>query len=197
MKNIILIIILICSIYSCRIDSHYRKEVIKTLNEFPDSLTAHFKPMSDCIIYGISTRKAGTYYKNFGHSIEVLYNYDEFDIKDYQDKFPSIKLNQYGKFDFYGNKENIAFDGIVLYNDSLPIPSLISIESALDSNDTILERIPSDFELYLIDSYSGEFINKNELVEVDSISSEWKHGISKGFAVSEKRKQIIVWLVIW
>jgi hypothetical protein len=58
-------------------------------------------------------------------------------------------------------------------------------------------RLPADFEIYVLDARSGPQIKKELLTDGQYMPTEWKNGMSKGIALSEKRGVVIYWVTIW
>ena len=57
--------------------------------------------------------------------------------------------------------------------------------------------IPSDLEVYVVKSEAGNFWKENcNEVRPESLR-EWKHGYSKGFAISEKENILMYWAIVW
>ena len=76
----------------------------------------------------------------------------------------------------------------------LPIPDFSTLVT-LDDDE--LGKLPKDFELFIIETSSGIFLKKDLLRPLRSMPSGWENGISRGVAVSIKRKAVIYWLSIW
>ena len=80
------------------------------------------------------------------------------------------------------------------YRDKLPVPNLHHFDYSTDSTSS---RLPEDFKLYVLDAEKGIFLDMDMLPCGKYMPDYWKHGYSKGFAISEKREIIIYWIVIW
>ena len=193
-------LIILSIAFGCIYTNQMGNEVQSALTHFPDTLVDHFPINIKNSIYGYSYRETKNTFKNFGKSIDVVYILSKNDFEDYyyNNNLSTIsKLDKDGKYEFFGDKSNIAFDGIVLYNDSIPLPSLISIEACFNDRDTIMERLPSDFEIYFIDANEGVYLSHDELIKDSIIPQPWQHGYSRGYAISKQRNALIVWLTFW
>lgn len=59
--------------------------------------------------------------------------------------------------------------------------------------------LPDDFDLYIIEQDTGEYIPEKNLNNQKDLfgSNKWKNGISKGIAISQERRICIYWIEIW
>ncbi len=188
-------------ISGCKTSLTFDREVTNAISNLPDSLVRHFPHSNELTILGYSYRKRKEYTSFFGKSLEVVYQLKETagsDIYSYvKEDLKGLKIDKQGKFQFYGQKDNIAFDGVVIYNDSIPLPSFRSVKYILDIYGYTLGRLPDDFNVYSIDAKKGVFIDKNELINDNIVPEPWQHGYSLGYAVSNVRNILVVWLTYW
>ena len=62
------------------------------------------------------------------------------------------------------------------------------------------EILPSDFEIYIIDSRSGNFWRNQKLSEKEPrpvLPDKWKHGYSRGIGVSQSCNRVAWWVMAW
>ncbi len=76
---------------------------------------------------------------------------------------------------------------------SLPIP-LFQIDE-FQSN--TFSGLPKDFKIYVIEAKPGKYLEDKYLHDCVCLPEKWKHGYSKGVALSDKRKVIIYWVTVW
>ena len=86
----------------------------------------------------------------------------------------------------------IAKHNITMAN-SLPIP-LFEIDQYKSST---MSSLPKDFKLYILDAKPGKYIDDKYLQECDCLPKNWKHGYSKGVAMSDERNVVIYWINVW
>lgn len=91
---------------------------------------------------------------------------------------------------------------------SIPIPDFaavnfgtkeISYSENIDGENVTFtkQEIPEDFIVFVIEAQSGNFWkNKTDSIRPNSLGN-WKHGYSRGFAVSESMSIICYWLIMW
>lgn len=80
--------------------------------------------------------------------------------------------------------------------DLLPIPNFIeyNITNSLDFNS---EMYLKGFEIYVLESKSGNHFKEFDLKPDAQMPDNWKNGYSKGFAVDKLSKTVIYWGIIW
>nr|WP_319572374.1 hypothetical protein [uncultured Draconibacterium sp.] len=90
----------------------------------------------------------------------------------------------------------------------LPIPYFESYDFKLGEKEIIknidgethvnyIYNIPTDLQVYVVQAEAGDFwkISCNEK-RPESLK-EWKHGYSKGYAISKKENLIVYWTMLW
>lgn len=75
-----------------------------------------------------------------------------------------------------------------------PIPNFIDI--GLDDN-RLVAGLPDDYDLFIIEATSQEQFESKFSMDDMPLPKQWKHGISKGYAISTIRNHLIYWLVVW
>ncbi len=78
----------------------------------------------------------------------------------------------------------------------LPIPNFIdyNIENSLEFNS---ENYLKGFEIYVLESKSGNHFKEFSLKPDAQMPDIWKSGYSKGFAINKVNKIVIYWGIIW
>lgn len=76
---------------------------------------------------------------------------------------------------------------------SPPIPNFPLIFNSQNKTDLQI----ADFDIYILSSKSGQFIDEYYLSKSLNMPKEWEHGYSKGVAMNEKQEAIIYWAIIW
>lgn len=64
----------------------------------------------------------------------------------------------------------------------------------------VREIVPSDLMVYVIDARSGNFWKNKEAAESEprpGLPENWKHGYSKGVAISRSCKRVCWWVMAW
>ncbi len=54
-----------------------------------------------------------------------------------------------------------------------------------------------EFQIYIIDAKQGMYVNSDLLSKENLMPENWKHGFTKGYAISKKERTIIYWTVVW
>ncbi len=94
------------------------------------------------------------------------------------------------------------------YSNKLPVPYFENynfglgkkeisktVDGELYFNSTYI--IPSDLLVYVINAEAGDFWKESCNEKRPESLKEWKHGYSKGFALSEEKNIIVYWTMIW
>ncbi len=76
---------------------------------------------------------------------------------------------------------------------SLPVP-LFEID---EYKGNTISGLTEDFKIYVLDAKPGKYIDDKYLQECDCLPEKWKHGYSKGVALSDMRNVVIYWAVVW
>ncbi len=79
-----------------------------------------------------------------------------------------------------------------------PIPNfLISLSAGYPGIFTQQGQLTDDFSIFVLESDSVNIIDNNSLGDAIGLPNSWKHGFSKGVAVSQKRQFCIYWIDAW
>lgn len=90
------------------------------------------------------------------------------------------------------NEDLIDVEG---YRDLYPVPNFSNFTEY--QSDATHCKLSDDFIILVLDAKPGKFLNEDNLTQGKYMPVDWKNGYSKGVAVSEKRKIIIYWVIIW
>ncbi len=125
-----------------------------------------------------------------------IYKYDNYEVNII------IKMTELRGERFPVEKCNKWYEG------KLPIPYFENYNFGLgDVQETVeidgqvycesIYTIPSDLQVYVIDAQPGDFwkVSCNE-IRPESLR-EWKHGYSRGIALSDSENIIVYWAMIW
>jgi len=76
---------------------------------------------------------------------------------------------------------------------SFPIP-LFEIDQFKSNT---FSGLPEDFKIYVLEAKPGKYLEDKYLRDCVCLPEKWKHGFSKGVAMSDKRHVIIYWVTVW
>lgn len=109
-----------------------------------------------------------------------------------------LVVNRFVNSDNFYKINSTSFDLKLInrdcYNKLYPVPNFWHNDFTTDSTDC---KLPIDFDIYVLDANMGRFLKEKYPTEGSFMPETWRNGFSKGIAISEKRKIIIYWLVIW
>ena len=74
---------------------------------------------------------------------------------------------------------------------------ILNSEGLFFKNKEIHCKLQDGFTYYVIDAKPGKYLDDKYLKETNYMPKEWKHGYTRGFAISEEQKVIIYWVAIW
>lgn len=99
--------------------------------------------------------------------------------------------------DIFRNQEPPERQALAKHNvataTSLPVP-LFEINKYQANT---ISGLGEDFNLYILDAKPGKYLDDKYLQECECLPEKWKHGYSKGVAMSDEQKVIIYWIVVW
>ena len=79
------------------------------------------------------------------------------------------------------------------YSNQNPIPNFWHNIFTSDSTEC---KLSEDFSIYVIEAKKGKYFEEY-LSDAWFMPEKWKHGYSKGVAISEENSAVIYWLIIW
>lgn len=193
-------IIVLLIFIGCQSDySLYNIEVDKFIFDIKNVNSSHFNFFKNKKIDGLSCISE----KKSGKLIFVVYNFtnSKDSLNNYLNEFKKIN-NQYviqaaDTGTIYCERNNYSFSGIMMYNDSIPVPHFRGVLSMLENKYIQGSKLPEDFKIYVIEAKRGKYIVDSLLVNDTVVPEPWEHGFSRGVAISEERLKVVVWLSIW
>jgi len=79
-------------------------------------------------------------------------------------------------------------------NELYPIPNFWQNDF---TNDLTSCRLDPDFQIMVIEAKPGIYADNQYLSDMVDFPSEWKHGFSRGVAISKQKQIIIYWIMLW
>jgi hypothetical protein len=208
-----LLISLIClfSLLSCyQSDKNYvNKEYYNTLKFFPKKFTNHFPTRFERKSVGSFVSVTD---ENSSLNISLILSKD-LDTTNYKNKYDSLKNNAIATYepqdtclliiDEMRNKSNefkphhefeqkSEFNSCTL--DKLPITNFFMTDYHQVEN---VNRLQDDFDIFVLEAEEGKHWDDKYLCDGCNMPDGWEYGYSKGIAISEDKKVIIYWFVIW
>lgn len=97
----------------------------------------------------------------------------------------------------YSNQESPQRQELAKHNvnmaSSLPVP-IFNID---EYKSNTRSGLPLDFKIHVLTAKPGKFIDEKYLEECECLPDKWKHGYSKGVAMSDEKNTVIYYLFIW
>lgn len=89
-------------------------------------------------------------------------------------------------------RQKLAKHNITTAN-SLPVP-LFEID---EYKGKTMSGLTDDFKLYVLDARPGKYIDEKNLQKCECLPEKWKHGYTKGVALSDEKQVVIYWVTVW
>ena len=115
----------------------------------------------------------------------LIFSYNEDKNVDYDNISITGKTNE---------ESRVLANRNLLFSKELPIPYFSYV---LGSMTNTYSGLDSSFIIQTIDAKAGIYIDTTHMKCNDYLPKKWKHGYSKGVAISEKKQIIIYWVVVW
>ncbi|MCH4897173.1 hypothetical protein E0494_10765 [Marinilabiliaceae bacterium JC040] len=220
MKNLIILPLIVVFLTSaCQnvdVKQQIKKRYKNSIRFFEKDLVNHFPTnLPEKCWYSTTVPKTDTL-KKLGFGVDKLFMiYDMSKYKSISSDIKDLPCTIYSAndsnllliFDYcdvieikgrkYRDQESTERQSLAKHNitnaNSLPIP-LFEIDQYKGNT---MCGLSEDFKLYVLDSRSGKYIDDKYLQECGSLPEKWKHGYSKGFAMSDKKEVIIYWMIVW
>lgn len=173
------------------------EKLSKSLAVFNDSLLTFFPTeldTTDCID-GLSVNSS---YKDNPQEVKYISIYKEYNEKDKVRLKEFIRQSEIYEFsdpclffirrdyNVYGfNRNRNGRDKCKKFV-PIPYPDLFGTD-----------EFPDDTEFYIYQAVPGLFYDYKPSYLRYYLPEEWKNGLSRGFAISEKKNKILYWVVIW
>lgn len=128
------------------------------------------------------TKLSNTIYEANDSSLLLVFSYCdvvEIEGKIYRDQAPP-------------ERQALAKHNVTTAN-SLPVP-LFEID---EYKGNTMSGLTEDFKLCVLGAKPGKYIDEKYLQECECLPEKWKHGYSKGVALSDKRQVVIYWVAVW
>ena len=192
-----------------------RKNAITSINEHYDSLiqkfdkkfVSHFPSSLDTNIKAISSSTAP------GTNIYLMYTAIKCDsINSVYDNYKDIAIKEYSandscllvanRFENDSNFWKLSEKDIdtkniskKCYKDKLPVPNFYRLDLYKTSTNEC--RLSDDFSILVIDADKGKYKDSSVLPDTWYMPKKWRHGYSRGVAISKKRQVLVYWVIIW
>ncbi len=165
----------------------------------PDTIDCNYVNQN---IYAIIIGNKADYFEDFKKAINdtIIYTTNYFSDSNFiidmselkRTLFPVEKCNKY-------------------YRDEIPIPYFENYDFGLGEKTVLKKQIkgeprprshtvynaPKDLKVYVIKAEPGNFWKFDCKENRPETLGKWKHGYSKGVAVSEKDDKIVFWVIVW
>ena len=196
-----------------QMQEHYNK----SLGAFPPNIVSHF-PKKVSINSQFETDVPSSYRLSeycFAHNYLMFEkSYDASTYSKQKSHFDSLTLKMYYpnskshilifsycdvmkiEGEIYRNQEPPEKQALAKSNltaTGLPVP-LFEID---EYKGNTFSGLPEDFKIYVLDAKQGKYLEDKYLYDCSCLPEKWKHGYSKGVALSDKRKVIIYWVTVW
>ena len=172
------------------LETKYRFEDLRS--QVDSSLTNHFDLVENR--FNNASFKYPNTYKNDGLSIMFLIP----NIKGNFETAMSLRESALGAISIDSNcklivdnpSSNAEYFGSECDEKVYPIPDYLNWRIGFSD-------IPNDLTFYILDYKGGQFLPDSLLTNGGGMPRNLKNGFSKGFALSEKKKKMIFWLIVW
>jgi hypothetical protein len=91
-----------------------------------------------------------------------------------------------------GKRSTSVAKGNIKKRNKVPIPHFSSYPGK-----NTYSCLDSSYTIYVLDYEKGVFTDTSYLEENIYIPNEWKHGYTKGIALSKEEKSIVYWITVW
>jgi hypothetical protein len=110
-----------------------------------------------------------------------------------------LVVNRFETFDTYENRKDVEVTDSTkvnqdCYKNKYPIPNFIDYDNPKKNSDL---KLDGNFDIYILDAKAGNYFKEFDLIPNPQMPIHWKNGYSKGIAISESKKIVIYWSVIW
>lgn len=216
--SLLLITVFFAECQSIDVEQKIKEDYKKSINYFKSSLCNHFPTeLPDSSSYTATVPKQDTL-KMLGFGVDKIMLWKHYNSSKYSElssHYDSLSKAIYSPNDSnlllvfsysdvveidgrtYKNQESPERQKLAKHNStsatSLPVP-LFEVKKYSSNTMCGLDK---DFKLYILDAQVGKYLDEKYLQECDCIPKEWKHGYSKGVAMSDKKRVIIYWIIVW
>lgn len=136
---------------------------------------------------------------NSGFYYKIMCRVDNLDILKENIAINTIQITKYNDscsfvLDRSKNKY-MSFENCTSCTNCLPIPRFIEEGDYFNINDQY--PLPKDFDIYILEAKKGEFLDNHLINDIINVPDNWKHGMTRGVAISEERNIAIYYIDIW
>jgi len=185
---------------SCNIDDEPKKKLAELYEKFDDKHISHFPSIDTYSLKKYSYLvPVADIDDNKGGYLKVMYSLqqDEFDELESKLSQEAIAIN------FHSDECNVFIERgsqppkmeFDMCKEIYPVP--IFLEEMDYFNVTDYHSLPNDFQLYILEVAKGNFFQEDYLFDKMIMPLDWKHGLSRGVALSKERMLAIFWIDIW
>ena len=220
MKNIItlplVVIVLTVGCQNIDIKKQIQERYKQSVKFFEGDLVSHFPAeLPDSCWYSTTVPKTDTL-EMAGFGVDELFlTYSLSQYKAIASQFKDLSNNIYSatdsslllifsycdvvelEGDMYRDQEPPERQALAKHNvskaSSLPVP-LFEID---EYKGNTMSGLTDDFKLYVLEAKPGKYIDDKYLQECECLPDKWKHGYSKGVALSDEKKAVIYWIAVW
>ena len=223
MKSITLLYILIITTFvagcqNANIKEQIQQDYKKSIRFFGNDLVSHF-PAELCDSSGYQTNVLKKYNLAklcFATSETVLWkDYSPSQYLELSSHFDSLSKHIYSVNDsslmlVFSYCDVVELEGEIYKDQELPerqklaqhnVTTATSLPVPLFEIDeykgNTMFGLTDDFKLYVLDAQSGKYIDEKHLQECDCLPEKWKHGYSKGVALSDEKQAVVYWITVW
>lgn len=216
--KILLIVAFISQCQNVDIRKKMQEDYKQSISFFNDQLVNHFPTnLPDSCSFGATVPKKDNI-KMLGFGVDAVLLWKGYPTSKYKNL--SSQLKELSKAIYLATDTNLLL--VFSYCDVIKIEGRTYInqepperQALAKHNPTITRNLPvplfeideykgntmcgltKDFKLYVLDADYGKYIADKYLQECDCLPKKWKHGYSKGIALSDKRQVIIYWVIVW
>ncbi len=207
---------MVCFIYSCnylnnryhQINQRYKAEV---LDVYDHKYIEHFPSKIEYLPIGYRTRDTdidmeqaaflsvtyptevlNTIYNKLKNNSVAHYNANQNNL---------LIVNRFTNETNWDERKNLVlqdtlkfYTEVVDYTGKFPVPNFWDDSENFGNTECNLAK---DFELLILEAKAGKFLPDSCLVSGEYMPNNWKHGITRGVAISKERRKVIYWYVNW
>ena len=89
----------------------------------------------------------------------------------------------------------MSYENCISCTSCFPIPRFIEEGDYFNINDQY--PLPNDFDIYILEAKKGHFLDNHLINDMINVPNNWKHGMTRGIAISEERNIAIYYIDIW
>jgi len=223
MKKIIIFCILIMYITACSQNKKNVRNIFENdykfkLSLFDSKLTNYFPKLLPEGVRTISATYLNETLGKYCFGVKYIFlaaYYPKEEFQANKQKFDLISKAVYNPTDttlllVFSYADKTEIEGKIYYNGEKPERQLLAKKNVTTATSLPIPLfepdiykgiapygLSEDFKMYVFDAKPGKFIKEEYLQECDCLPEKWKHGYSKGVALSEKQQIVIYWTIVW